>query len=49
MDLAQICDPNLISRDRNEEVNTEVRGDTQHHYLGVCTRGKCLRFRAVKM
>lgn len=49
MDLAQVCDPSLISRDRNQEVNTEVRGDTQHHYLGVCARGKYLRFRAVKM
>jgi len=49
MDLAQVCDPNLTYRDRNKEVDTGARGDTQHHCLGVCAGGSCLNSRAVKM
>lgn len=49
MALAQVYDPNLTATDRNQEVNTEARGDTQHHYLGVCAGGKCLSSHAVKM
>lgn len=47
--LARVCGPNLTSRDRNQEVNTEARGDTQHRYLGVCAGRRCLSSCAVKM
>lgn len=49
MDLAQGCDPNLRSSDRNLEVNTEARGDTEHHYLGVHAGGRCLSSHAMEM
>lgn len=47
MGLAQICDPNLTSRNRNQDVSTEAWGDIQYHYLGVCARVRCLNSHSV--